>query len=127
LFLLLLIQVLQWVKDVRLEILAESLALPILFESRRKKMQRFLDLKTFNIENCWLSWLRQFIEQQWESGADNRGLIGLPVWIDRQTGQGTFQRFSWSNEFHEDCLVMIPKPQATPQIKKSGKRSSKKT
>jgi CRISPR-associated protein Cas5t len=53
---------------------------------------------------------------------DNRGLIGLPIWINRQTGQGTFQRFSWSNEFHEECWVTIPKLQA-PVTKSKGKRS----
>jgi len=40
---------------------------------------------------------------------DNRGLIGLPVWIDRTTGQGTFQRFSWGDALNQDCQVMIPK------------------
>ncbi|MEB3190872.1 MAG: CRISPR-associated protein Cas5 [Snowella sp.] len=28
---------------------------------------------------------------------DNRGLIALPIWIDRKTTQGTFQRFSLVN------------------------------
>jgi CRISPR-associated protein Cas5t len=57
---------------------------------------------------------------------DNRGLISLPVWIDRQTSQGTFQRFAWSDEFQEDCLVMIPKlPDPQPAVGKK-KRASKK-
>lgn len=56
---------------------------------------------------------------------DNRGLIGLPVWINRETGQGTFQRFSWSDELQEDCKVMIPVPSAEPAQAK-GKRSPKK-
>jgi CRISPR-associated protein Cas5t len=38
---------------------------------------------------------------------DNRGLTGLPVWIDRKTGQGTFQRFTLGN-FSQDCWVKIP-------------------
>ncbi|GAB4147242.1 MAG: hypothetical protein Fur0046_25410 [Cyanobacteria bacterium J069] len=53
---------------------------------------------------------------------DNRGLISLPIWINRQTGQGTFQRFSWSNEFHEECWVTIPNLEA-PVTKSKGKRS----
>jgi CRISPR-associated protein Cas5t len=57
---------------------------------------------------------------------DNRGLIGLPIWIDRQTGQGTFQRFSWSDEFQVDCWVMIPKAQTVTPAKKKSKRSSNK-
>lgn len=37
---------------------------------------------------------------------DRRGLISLPVWIDRETGQGRFQRFSLG-EFGEDCWISI--------------------
>jgi len=54
---------------------------------------------------------------------DNRGLISLPIWINRQTGQGTFQRFSWSNEFHEECWVSIPKLQVMQPM--SSKKKSK--
>ena len=32
---------------------------------------------------------------------DSRGLIGLPVWINRVTSQGTFQRFSFSESITE--------------------------
>ncbi len=42
LFLQILINVLQTIKNVSLEKLATALLLPILFESRRKKIQRFL-------------------------------------------------------------------------------------
>jgi CRISPR-associated protein Cas5t len=55
---------------------------------------------------------------------DNRGLIGLPIWINRKTGQGTFQRFSWSDEFQENCKVMIPKSQPFQPAK--AKRTSNK-
>lgn len=48
-----------------------------------------------------------------------RGLIGLPMWIDRQTGQGTFQRFSFG-ELSEFCWVKIQ-----PPVKLTPKRSSK--
>ncbi|MDY6781620.1 MAG: IS4 family transposase, partial [Cyanobacteriota bacterium] len=40
LFLDLLIEVLQNIKQVKLEIMATAIPLPILFESRRKKLQR---------------------------------------------------------------------------------------
>lgn len=40
---------------------------------------------------------------------DRRGLISLPVWIDRATGQGRFQRFSLG-EFGEDCWVSVEAP-----------------
>jgi CRISPR-associated protein Cas5t len=42
---------------------------------------------------------------------DNRGLIGLPVWIDRDSGQGTFQRFELCSGFQESCWVKIEPPQ----------------
>lgn len=53
LFFSLIINVLQEVKSVSLEKLAATLPLPILFESRRKKIQRFLSLPIFQIENLW--------------------------------------------------------------------------
>lgn len=57
---------------------------------------------------------------------DNRGLISLPVWINRETGQGTFQRFSWSNVFKEECQVIILQPPTSQQAAGKAKRSSKK-
>jgi CRISPR-associated protein Cas5t len=43
---------------------------------------------------------------------DKRGLIGLPIWVDRVTTQGTFTRFSMGEvgEFSEDCWVNIFPP-----------------
>jgi CRISPR-associated protein Cas5t len=56
---------------------------------------------------------------------DNRGLISLPIWINRKTGQGTFQRYSWSSNFKLECFTKIlasfeGKPKAS-----QGNRSSK--
>jgi hypothetical protein len=65
LLLVLLIGVLQTVKDVKLEHIAEALPLPILFESRRRKLQRFLDWQPLNIETCWWPWLKYLIAQHW--------------------------------------------------------------
>ncbi|BAC08781.1 hypothetical protein [Thermosynechococcus vestitus] len=39
---------------------------------------------------------------------DNRGLISLPIWIDRQSSQGTFERFRLVDEFEAACWVTIP-------------------
>lgn len=39
---------------------------------------------------------------------DNRGLISLPIWIDRHTTRGIFQRFRLSPDFQSDCWVTIP-------------------
>jgi hypothetical protein len=57
------VRLLQSVRCVRLEVLAESIPLPILFESRRKKLQRFLSLPKLTIETLWfpsvLHWIKQ--------------------------------------------------------------------
>jgi hypothetical protein len=65
------INVLQDMKSVTLEKLATILPLPVLFESRRKKIQRFLSLPIFQIEKLWFgiikSWLAEcFNENQTE-------------------------------------------------------------
>ena len=61
---------------------------------------------------------------------DSRGLISLPVWINRETGQGTFQRFGWTDELKAECRVAIPNPSspfATKKVYKErlNKQSSK--
>lgn len=53
LFVTLLINILQQVKQVSLEKIANALPLPILFESRRKKVQRFLSQPYLNISDIW--------------------------------------------------------------------------
>ncbi|MEY2832750.1 MAG: hypothetical protein RLZZ574_2008 [Cyanobacteriota bacterium] len=63
-----LINLLQSIKQVNLEKLATSLPLPILFESRRKKIQRFLSLPEWNVKIIWLSliiqWINTLIKQE---------------------------------------------------------------
>lgn len=52
---------------------------------------------------------------------DNHGLIGLPVWIDRKTTRGTFQRFSIGesgDEFSDRCWVVIQQPVTSGKSKK---------
>lgn len=55
---------------------------------------------------------------------DNRGLISLPIWIDRTTTQGTFQRFDWSPDFQPGCWVEIPKPPVVEQKSKKTRHST---
>ncbi|MDR5639737.1 MULTISPECIES: CRISPR-associated protein Cas5 [unclassified Thermosynechococcus] len=56
---------------------------------------------------------------------DNRGLISLPIWIDRQSSQGTFQRFRLGNEFEDHCWVRIPQLTVpTPRSRPSAARRS---
>lgn len=63
LFLYLMINVLQDIKQVRKEKLANALPLPILFESRRKKVQRFLSLPVLQIQKIWFPLIKDWIAQ----------------------------------------------------------------
>ena len=53
LLLTLVVVALQLLKQVKGEVIAEALPLPILFESRRQKLRRFLRLDTLSIETVW--------------------------------------------------------------------------
>jgi hypothetical protein len=63
LFLNLLINVLQDIKEVSLEKIANALPLPILFESRRKKIQRFLSLPILKIQRIWFAIIENWLTQ----------------------------------------------------------------
>lgn len=63
LFLNLLINVLQDIKEVSLEKIANALPIPILFESRRKKIQRLLSLPILNIQRIWFPIIKNWLTQ----------------------------------------------------------------
>jgi hypothetical protein len=69
LLLVLLVGSLQLVKQVKLERLAQSLPLPILFESRRKKLRRFLRCEAFSLEKIWFPCVRHLLKEMFEPGA----------------------------------------------------------
>jgi CRISPR-associated protein Cas5t len=61
---------------------------------------------------------------------DDRGLIGLPVWIDRVSSRGFFNRFTVSNavtEFSDNCWVEIRPPKAVVSDVPEKARRSKKS
>jgi hypothetical protein len=64
LLLLMIVGTLQILKQAKLEILAEALPIPILFESRRKKLKRFLKLEILNIEKIWFPCLKEMLKQE---------------------------------------------------------------
>jgi len=64
LLLLMIVGTWQILKQAKLEILAEALPIPILFESRRKKLKRFLKLEILNIEKIWFPVLKEMLKQQ---------------------------------------------------------------
>lgn len=55
-----LIQIHKWV---RLESLANRLPLPIKFESRRRRLQRFLSLEILNVEKIWFPILKEILKK----------------------------------------------------------------
>jgi hypothetical protein len=55
-----LINILQDLKQISLEKIATAIPLPILFESRRKKLQRFLSLPSLNIKTLWFPILQKW-------------------------------------------------------------------
>ena len=67
LFLNILINVLQDIKEVSIEKIATNLPLPILFDSRRKKLQRFISLPTLNIEKIWWPIIKNWLSQNFTS------------------------------------------------------------
>lgn len=64
---ILLIQVVQSIKEVTLESMDPKLAIPLKFESRRKKIQRFLSEDEWTVDNIWLSlvidWIKGSVKQ----------------------------------------------------------------
>lgn len=67
LLLILVVAALQLLKQVKLEIIAEALPLPILFESRRKKLRRFLSLDKLSIETLWFPCVKSLLEEIFET------------------------------------------------------------
>lgn len=67
LLLKILLTLLQSIKKVSLEALATALPIPITFESRRKKIQRFLSLRSLTIEKIWFPIVTAWLETQFTS------------------------------------------------------------
>lgn len=61
-----LISLLQTIKQVRLEALATALPMPIAFNSRRRKLQRFLSLEQLTFENIWFPILQAWLKADFE-------------------------------------------------------------
>ena len=70
-----LVWLLQVHKQVKIERLATCFPLPILFKSRRRRIQSFLVLKQLEIKRIWFPVIREIIEQQLKPG--KRVLLAL--------------------------------------------------
>ncbi|CAA9416841.1 Enolase [uncultured Leptolyngbya sp.] len=73
----LLIELLQWHKQVRLERLAANLPLPIQFESRRRHLQRFLVASQLTIQSVWFAIINYLLSRYFASSQ------ALTIVIDR--------------------------------------------
>lgn len=74
-------KILQSEKTVSLEILANLLPIPILFESKRKKIQRFLSLPKFNVTSLWLPIIKNWINSQFDIKEPVYLVIDRTKWI----------------------------------------------
>jgi len=80
LFFNILINVMQNIKQVSLEKLATALPLPILFESRRKKIQRFLSLPNLNIKTLWFPIIKDWLAQNFTVNQPIYLVIDRTIW-----------------------------------------------
>ena len=67
-FLKILLHLLQSIKKVNLEKLANALPLPIKFHSRRKRIQRFLSLPNLTIEKVWFPIVEEWLKTYFTDG-----------------------------------------------------------
>lgn len=68
LILLILLNLLQNLKTVRLEELARRFPSPIKLKSRVMKLQRFLSLKQFNLKTLWFPIIKSWIQEEFKQG-----------------------------------------------------------
>lgn len=76
----LIINVLQNIKEVSLEKIATALPIPILFESRRKKIQRFLSLPIFHTETLWFPIIKNWLSQNFSTNQIIYLVIDRTIW-----------------------------------------------
>jgi len=82
LLLTLLIEILQLCKQVKLETLATHLPIPILFESRRKKIQRFLSPSKLKVEKIWFPIVNWWLNQTFKEGDVIHLVMDRTSWME---------------------------------------------
>jgi hypothetical protein len=75
-----LINIWQDLKQISLEKIATAIPLPILFESRRKKLQRFLSLPSLNIKTLWFPILQKWLAQKFVNNQTLYLVIDRTIW-----------------------------------------------
>lgn len=82
LFLKIIITILQSIQNIALESLATQLPMPILFESRRKRIQRFLSLPSFTVEEIWLPIVKAWLEKTFTAQSIVYLVIDRTTWAN---------------------------------------------
>ncbi len=78
----LLIWLLQVHKEVKIERLASCLLMPILYESRRKKIQRFLVLSSLSLPLFWFPIIKSIVEKEFKLGERLILVLDRTQWQD---------------------------------------------
>ncbi len=83
----LLLQILVWLlqvhKQVRIERLAAYLPIPILYESRRKKIQRFLGECCLSLTLFWFPLIKLIVEREFKPGSRLTLALDRTQWQDK--------------------------------------------
>jgi len=105
-FLKIIIIVLQTVRKIAVESLATQLPLPIEFESRRKKIQRFLSLPNFTIEKVWFPIVKAWLERTFTAQSVVYLVIDRTAW----TSINLFMvSVVWENRSFPIYFELLPK------------------
>lgn len=78
-----LVSLLQCHKQVSIELLASLMPYPILFESRRRSIQRFLKLPILDIESLWFPLIRELIKTKFSLSQTLKLTIDRTQWRDK--------------------------------------------
>jgi hypothetical protein len=83
LLLTILINILQEIRDVSIEKIATALPIPILFESRRKKIQRFLSLTLIDTKKIWFPIINDWLHQNFILGQIIYVVVDRTCWGEK--------------------------------------------
>jgi hypothetical protein len=78
-----LVYLLQCHKQVSIELLASLMPYPILFESRRRSLQRFLKLSSLDIESLWFPLVQQILKAKFSTARSLKLTIDRTQWRDK--------------------------------------------
>ena len=78
-----LVMLVQTYKNIQIEKLAENLALPAKYESRRRHIQRWLSLKILTLSGIWHPIIREIIKRNWSAATRLELIIDRTQWGER--------------------------------------------